>query len=88
MSSSLVPLKTRHVAKRCILNLWRAQTSSRWCGVEMRRGRLPDQVSSSSLDHDSKGRGASPKVLVELKSATLIFNHPNEEKNFLSPKHD
>ncbi|GFV88572.1 uncharacterized protein TNCV_1243821 [Trichonephila clavipes] len=34
MSSSPVPLKTRRVGQRCTLNLSRAQTFSRWCGVE------------------------------------------------------
>ncbi|GFX12213.1 uncharacterized protein TNCV_1103311 [Trichonephila clavipes] len=38
MSSSPVPLKTRRVGKRCTLNLSRAETSSRWCGVVVRRG--------------------------------------------------
>ncbi|GFT13843.1 uncharacterized protein TNCV_1484211 [Trichonephila clavipes] len=38
MSLSPVPLKTRHVRERCMLNLSRAQTSSRWCGVVVRRG--------------------------------------------------
>ncbi|GFU86679.1 uncharacterized protein TNCV_2880991 [Trichonephila clavipes] len=38
MSSSPVPLKTRRVGQRCTLNLSRAQTSSRWCGVVVRRG--------------------------------------------------
>ncbi|GFT55374.1 uncharacterized protein TNCV_2714261 [Trichonephila clavipes] len=38
MSSSRVPLKTRRVEQRCTLNLSRAQTSSRWCGVVVRRG--------------------------------------------------
>ncbi|GFY25153.1 uncharacterized protein TNCV_2482741 [Trichonephila clavipes] len=37
MSSSPVPLKTRRVEKRCTLNLSRAQTFSRWCGVVVRR---------------------------------------------------
>ncbi|GFX14682.1 uncharacterized protein TNCV_4016801 [Trichonephila clavipes] len=37
-SSSPVPLKTRHVRQRCTLNLSRDQTSSRWCGVVVRRG--------------------------------------------------
>ncbi|GFX91828.1 integrase catalytic domain-containing protein [Trichonephila clavipes] len=32
-SSSPVPLKTRRVGQRCTLNLSRAETSSRWCGV-------------------------------------------------------
>ncbi|GFX08595.1 uncharacterized protein TNCV_4170941 [Trichonephila clavipes] len=37
-SSSLVPLKIRRVGERCIENLSRAQTSSRGCGVVVRRG--------------------------------------------------
>ncbi|GFX92412.1 uncharacterized protein TNCV_1706881 [Trichonephila clavipes] len=38
MSSSPVPLKTRRVRERLTLNLLRAQTSCRWCGVVVRRG--------------------------------------------------
>ncbi|GFU26156.1 uncharacterized protein TNCV_5105991 [Trichonephila clavipes] len=37
-SSSPVPLKTCRVEQRCTLNLSRAETSSRWCGVVVRRG--------------------------------------------------
>ncbi|GFV43761.1 hypothetical protein TNCV_4990461 [Trichonephila clavipes] len=33
MSSSPVPLKTHRIGQRCTLNLSRAETSSRWCGV-------------------------------------------------------
>ncbi|GFV51005.1 uncharacterized protein TNCV_2540931 [Trichonephila clavipes] len=36
--SSPVPLKTCRVGERCTLNLPRAQTSSSWCGVVVRRG--------------------------------------------------
>ncbi|GFV30727.1 uncharacterized protein TNCV_951481 [Trichonephila clavipes] len=36
--SSPVPLKTRRVGQRCTLNLSRAETSSRWCGVGVERG--------------------------------------------------
>ncbi|GFU47528.1 uncharacterized protein TNCV_2000311 [Trichonephila clavipes] len=36
-SSSPVPLKTRHVGQRCMLNLLRVETFSRWCGVVVRR---------------------------------------------------
>ncbi|GFU89000.1 uncharacterized protein TNCV_2894481 [Trichonephila clavipes] len=36
-SSSAVPLKTRRVGQRCTLNLSRAETSSRWCGVVVRK---------------------------------------------------
>ncbi|GFW86498.1 ntA domain-containing protein [Trichonephila clavipes] len=38
MSSIPVPLKTRRVGQRCTLNLSRVETSSRWCGVVVRRG--------------------------------------------------
>ncbi|GFY07285.1 uncharacterized protein TNCV_5084721 [Trichonephila clavipes] len=37
-SSSPVPLKTHRVAARCTLILSRAQTSSHWCSVVVRRG--------------------------------------------------
>ncbi|GFW36513.1 uncharacterized protein TNCV_1344741 [Trichonephila clavipes] len=37
-SSRPVPLKTRRVWQRCTLNLSRAEASSRWCGVVVRRG--------------------------------------------------
>ncbi|GFV11960.1 uncharacterized protein TNCV_5025601 [Trichonephila clavipes] len=37
-SSSPLPLKTRHVGQRCTLDLSRAETSSRGCGVVVRRG--------------------------------------------------
>ncbi|GFV83030.1 uncharacterized protein TNCV_1180441 [Trichonephila clavipes] len=37
-SSSPVPLKTRRVGQRCTLNLSRAEISSRWSGVVVRRG--------------------------------------------------
>ncbi|GFW66568.1 hypothetical protein TNCV_3841071 [Trichonephila clavipes] len=37
-SSSPVPQKTRRVGQRCTLNLSRAEMSSRWWGVVVRRG--------------------------------------------------
>ncbi|GFT83925.1 transposable element Tcb2 transposase [Trichonephila clavipes] len=43
-SSSPVPLKTRRVGQRCMLNLSRAETSSRWCGVVVRRGGASSSV--------------------------------------------
>ncbi|GFY18709.1 uncharacterized protein TNCV_2399311 [Trichonephila clavipes] len=38
MTSSPVLLKTRRVGQRCTLNLSRAETSCRWCGLVARRG--------------------------------------------------
>ncbi|GFS69708.1 uncharacterized protein TNCV_4052941 [Trichonephila clavipes] len=43
-SSSPVPLKTRRVGQRCTLNLPRAETSSRWRGVVVRRGGASSDV--------------------------------------------
>ncbi|GFV95702.1 uncharacterized protein TNCV_1727521 [Trichonephila clavipes] len=37
ISSNPVPLKTRRVGEQCTLNVSRAQTSSRWYGVVVRR---------------------------------------------------
>ncbi|GFS49455.1 hypothetical protein TNCV_2411651 [Trichonephila clavipes] len=50
-SSSPVPLKTGRVGQRCMSNLSRAQTSSRCCGVVVRRG----GASSETLVHGSVG---------------------------------
>ncbi|GFV75856.1 hypothetical protein TNCV_1454531 [Trichonephila clavipes] len=44
ISSSPVPLKTRRVGQRCTLNLSRAETSSRWFGVVVRRGSASSDV--------------------------------------------
>ncbi|GFU15569.1 uncharacterized protein TNCV_1170721 [Trichonephila clavipes] len=43
-SSSPVLLKTRRTGKRCTLNLSRAETSSRWCGLVVRRGGASSNV--------------------------------------------
>ncbi|GFY25129.1 uncharacterized protein TNCV_2693201 [Trichonephila clavipes] len=45
-SSIPVPLKARHVGQRCTLSLPRAQTSSHWGGVVVRR-----EGASSSVVH-------------------------------------
>ncbi|GFX77527.1 hypothetical protein TNCV_4025771 [Trichonephila clavipes] len=55
------------------------ETSSRWCGVVVRRG-LPAQGSSTSLDHGSKLRGPSPKARVAEQCDVNIqsINQPSE----------
>ncbi|GFX34803.1 hypothetical protein TNCV_2327431 [Trichonephila clavipes] len=62
MSLSPVPPPCRE-EMHAKLNLSRAETSSRWCGVVVRRG-MRAQVSFTSLDHGSKLRGPLPKALV------------------------
>ncbi|GFT36521.1 uncharacterized protein TNCV_1344801 [Trichonephila clavipes] len=64
MSLSTVPLKTHRVGQRCTLNLSRAETTSRWCGVVVWRGWVLAQVSSTSFDHSSKLRVPSLKAFV------------------------
>ncbi|GFX23680.1 hypothetical protein TNCV_3596221 [Trichonephila clavipes] len=49
MSLSPVPLKTRRVEQLCTLNMSRAQTSSRWCGVVVRRGGASHSLCSGFL---------------------------------------
>ncbi|GFT90979.1 hypothetical protein TNCV_2008431 [Trichonephila clavipes] len=61
-SSSPVPPKTSCVGQRCMLNMSRAETSSRWCSV-VGEG-MPAQESSTSFDHGSKFRGPLSKALV------------------------
>ncbi|GFU59601.1 hypothetical protein TNCV_3185721 [Trichonephila clavipes] len=48
-----------------------AQMFSRWCGIKVRRGVVPDQVLSS--DHGSKLRIPSPKSLVLQNKEKLKF---------------
>ncbi|GFV24527.1 uncharacterized protein TNCV_814111 [Trichonephila clavipes] len=67
-NSSPVPLKTRRVGQRCTLNLSRAEMSSRWCGVVVRRGGVPAQVSSTSLDHGPKCPRVAEQCDVNIKS--------------------
>ncbi|GFV59266.1 hypothetical protein TNCV_2340071 [Trichonephila clavipes] len=46
MSSSPEPLKPHRVRQRFTLNLSRAETSSRWCGVVVRRFKVFPRISS------------------------------------------
>ncbi|GFW99165.1 uncharacterized protein TNCV_3009331 [Trichonephila clavipes] len=56
-SSNPVPLKTRRVRQRCTLNLSTAETSSRWCGVVVRRGSASSGV-VHVMDHAKSPRVA------------------------------
>ncbi|GFY02166.1 hypothetical protein TNCV_5100271 [Trichonephila clavipes] len=60
MSSSRVLPKTRRVGEQYTLNLSRAQKSSRWCSVVVRRGEVPAQVTSSSLEQNCEVRRQKP----------------------------
>ncbi|GFX46983.1 hypothetical protein TNCV_316061 [Trichonephila clavipes] len=85
MNSSQILLKTHRVRERCTLKLSRAQASSHWCGVVVRRG-VSATVLYSSLRHDSKLQGPSPKAFAKMNSATLIFTHsPNPAHSQFGP---
>ncbi|GFU86749.1 hypothetical protein TNCV_2731821 [Trichonephila clavipes] len=57
---SPVPQKTPAVKRqRCLLNLWRAEMSSGWCGVVVRDLGCQLRCRPSSFDHFSKLRGPS-----------------------------
>ncbi|GFW17652.1 hypothetical protein TNCV_2652091 [Trichonephila clavipes] len=56
MNSSREPLKTHRTEEAYSRKKVQTQTSSRWCGVEVRRWGVLAQVSSSSLDRGSKLR--------------------------------
>ncbi|GFS48051.1 hypothetical protein TNCV_3599781 [Trichonephila clavipes] len=60
MSSSPLPLKTHCVGQRCMLNLSRAETSSRWCGVIVRRGGTSSGVVHVSDPHQPQVRRQVP----------------------------
>ncbi|GFV00731.1 uncharacterized protein TNCV_1385501 [Trichonephila clavipes] len=51
-----VPLKTRRVGQRCTRNLSRAETSSRWCGVVVRRGLRCPPRHLTMVQNDVVGR--------------------------------
>ncbi|GFW16538.1 uncharacterized protein TNCV_2351621 [Trichonephila clavipes] len=71
-SSSPVPLKTRRVGQRCTLNLSKAETSSRWCGVVVRRGGCQLRCRPRHL---TMVQNYVVRRQKQLNSATLIFTH-------------
>ncbi|GFV87846.1 hypothetical protein TNCV_781281 [Trichonephila clavipes] len=62
-------LKTRRVGQQCTLNLSRAETSSRWSCVVVRK-EVPAQVSSTLLDHGSKSPRLADQCDVNIHSLT------------------
>ncbi|GFW28017.1 uncharacterized protein TNCV_768971 [Trichonephila clavipes] len=78
MSSIPVPLKTRRVGQRCTFNLSRAETSSRWCGVVVRRGGASSGVVHVTWFKITWSVAKSPRVAeqcdVNINSTQLIAN--------------
>ncbi|GFV05366.1 hypothetical protein TNCV_225771 [Trichonephila clavipes] len=76
MSSSRVPPKTHRVGERFTLNPLKAQTSSHWCGVIVRRW------GSASSDISLKRARAKVGKLIEIESAIGYMRDADQE---LSP---
>ncbi|GFU37322.1 hypothetical protein TNCV_4273101 [Trichonephila clavipes] len=64
MNSSLVPLKILRIEERCTLNLSRAQTSTRWSGVVVRRR----DASSAHLRYELPSRTSDIFPLIDTLS--------------------
>ncbi|GFU81973.1 uncharacterized protein TNCV_516541 [Trichonephila clavipes] len=79
-SSNPVPPKTRRVGQRCTLNLSRAQTSSRWSGVVVRRGRCQLRCRLRHLTMAQNDVTKSPCVAeqCDVKIHSLTVPHPRE----------
>ncbi|GFW82982.1 uncharacterized protein TNCV_4604091 [Trichonephila clavipes] len=88
-SSSPVPLKTRHVGQRCTLNLSRAETSSRWCGVVVRRAGCQLRCRPRHLTMVQNDVAKSPRAaeLCDVTIQSIIHTpcdfepHSNDEVN-------
>ncbi|GFT77213.1 hypothetical protein TNCV_4239291, partial [Trichonephila clavipes] len=61
-SSSPVPLNTRRVGERYTLNLSRAQTSSCWSGVVVKRGQLKYRPRHLTIVQNYEVVSKSPRV--------------------------
>ncbi|GFT58455.1 tyrosine-protein phosphatase non-receptor type 4 [Trichonephila clavipes] len=87
MSSRPVPLKTHRVGERCTLNLLRARTSSRWCGVVVRRGGAGSGVERNQSETLSSKTGDVSHEEADFNETQrnddneiISFNHvPSEE---------
>ncbi|GFT69303.1 hypothetical protein TNCV_3499881 [Trichonephila clavipes] len=69
---SPVPLKTRRVGQRCTLNLSRAETSSRWCGME-HEGCWKELLNSELRENEGEA---------EFENATLRISTLHIRKDF------
>ncbi|GFX95015.1 uncharacterized protein TNCV_3046471 [Trichonephila clavipes] len=86
-SSSPVPLKTCYGGQRCTLNLSRAETSSRWCGVVVREGYQLRCVHVTSLWFKitwsiAKGPRVAEQCDVNVQSITLVNDNSTLDKTW------
>ncbi|GFV37218.1 hypothetical protein TNCV_1056221 [Trichonephila clavipes] len=83
MSSSPVPIKTRRVGQRCTLNLSRAETSSRWCGVVVATRTDPKHCACASAKRESVSDYLSTREVDFVCSATPLIDRYPIENGFL-----
>ncbi|GFV02989.1 uncharacterized protein TNCV_2744521 [Trichonephila clavipes] len=81
MSSSPESLKTRHVGERCTLNLSRAQTSSGWCGVVVKRGACQLRCRPLHLAMVQNDEFSTDLACISaLHGGSLVLLHRNRDK--------
>ncbi|GFX38475.1 hypothetical protein TNCV_2344481 [Trichonephila clavipes] len=84
MSSSPVPQNTHRVGERCMLNLSRAQTSSRWCGVVVRRGDFQLRSRPCHLTRVQNYRSVAKSPRVAKDGATSLHLRHWADRNTLN----
>ncbi|GFY04427.1 hypothetical protein TNCV_4415151 [Trichonephila clavipes] len=86
MNWSPVPRKTRRAGVRCTLNLLRAQTSCRWCGVVVRRGGCqlrcrPRHLTTKMTRSTVKSRRVAEQCDVSIPTRSLTYTLKFRNKN-------
>ncbi|GFV15391.1 uncharacterized protein TNCV_4834181 [Trichonephila clavipes] len=79
-SSSPVPLKTRRVGERCTLNLSRAQTSSCWSSVVVKRGQLKYRPRHLTMVQNYEVVSKSPRVAEQCDVNIHSLDHESSLK--------
>ncbi|GFV03857.1 hypothetical protein TNCV_2163761 [Trichonephila clavipes] len=83
MSSSLVPLKTHRVGKRCPLNLSRDQTFSRCCGVVVRTGgqlRCSPRHLTMAQNYEVRHQKPSSRTQCDINIHSLTHSKPWKQR--------
>ncbi|GFV49067.1 uncharacterized protein TNCV_5065511 [Trichonephila clavipes] len=79
-SSSPVPLKILRVGERCTLNLSRAQTSSCWSGVVVKRGHLKYRPRHLIMVQNYEVVSKSPRVVEQCDVNIHSLDHESSLK--------
>ncbi|GFU75667.1 hypothetical protein TNCV_1488751 [Trichonephila clavipes] len=79
-SSSPVPLNTLHIGERCTLNLSRAQTSSCWSGVVVKRRQMKYRPRHLTMVQNYEVVSKSPRVVEQCDVNIHSLDHESSLK--------